>query len=64
VVHICNLSTWEVETGGLRIQGQPVIHNKFQVSLGYIGKPCLKNFVCCGSGGEMARLSVKMTGDS
>jgi hypothetical protein len=33
VSHNCNPSTWEVEAG----------ESQFQVSLGYIGRDCLKN---------------------
>jgi hypothetical protein len=28
VVHSCNPSTWEAEAGGLRVQGQPWLHNE------------------------------------
>jgi hypothetical protein len=28
VVHAGNPSTWEAETGGLRIQSQPMLHSK------------------------------------
>jgi hypothetical protein len=28
VVHACNPNTWEVETGGLGVPGQPVPHSK------------------------------------
>jgi hypothetical protein len=28
VLHTCNPSTWEAETGGFRVQGQPWLHSK------------------------------------
>jgi hypothetical protein len=28
VLHTCNSSTWEVEAGGLTVQGQPGLHNE------------------------------------
>ena len=38
-----NCSTWEAEAGGsLGIQGQLVLHSKFETSLVYIVRPCLK----------------------
>ena len=43
MVHIFNLSTWEVEAGGsLRVQGQPGLQSEFQDSQGYTQKPCLE----------------------
>jgi hypothetical protein len=42
VVHTCNASTWEGEAGELCIQGQPGLHSKFQTSLGYTVRYCLK----------------------
>jgi hypothetical protein len=27
-IHICNLSTWKVETEGWKVQGQPGIHSE------------------------------------
>ena len=32
VAHICNPSTWKVETGGSRVQGQPVLHSDFKTN--------------------------------
>jgi hypothetical protein len=40
--YTCNPSTQDAEAGGLRIQGQSGPHSKFQASLGYIVRPCLK----------------------
>jgi hypothetical protein len=42
VVHPYNFSTQEAEVGGSRAHGQPGLHGKFQVTLGYIARPCLK----------------------
>jgi hypothetical protein len=28
MAHICNLSTWEVEAGRSRVQGQPELHSE------------------------------------
>jgi hypothetical protein len=42
VVHSHNLSTWETEAGRLWIKGQPGLHSKFEASLGYITRSCLK----------------------
>lgn len=36
VVHACNLSTREVETGGSGVQGQLQLRRKFKASLGYV----------------------------
>jgi hypothetical protein len=33
----------EAEAGESRIQGQFGVHSEFEVSLGYTGRPCLKN---------------------
>jgi hypothetical protein len=35
IAHACNPSTVEAEEGGLRVQGQSVLHSEFEVSLGY-----------------------------
>lgn len=44
VVHNCNLSTQEAETGGLQqVQYKPGLHNEFEASLEYIVRPFLKN---------------------
>lgn len=40
-VHACALCTWEVEAGGLGVQGYPWLCSNFAASLGYI-RPCLK----------------------
>jgi hypothetical protein len=43
VAHDFTLSTREAKTGGsLWVQGQPALQGKFQSSLGYTEKPCLK----------------------
>jgi hypothetical protein len=42
VADICNPSTQDVETGGLRVQGYPVLHSEFETRLGYIVRPYLK----------------------
>jgi hypothetical protein len=57
VGHTCKASIWEVEVGGLIIQGHPWLYNKFKVSLSYMRDPgflfCfvfwgfLFLFVCC-----------------
>jgi hypothetical protein len=39
----CNPSTWEAETGGLRVWGQPGLHSQFQSNLCYLIRPHLKN---------------------
>lgn len=36
-----NPSTWEVEKGGLKVQGRPWAFTQFESSLGYL-TPCLK----------------------
>jgi hypothetical protein len=41
VVHACNPSTLEAETGGKRVKDQPVLHSEFQASLGYTVLPSL-----------------------
>jgi hypothetical protein len=44
VVHAFNLNPWEAEAGKfLWVQGYPGLHRMFQVSQGYIKKPCSKN---------------------
>jgi hypothetical protein len=40
--HTCNPSTGKVEAGKLKVHGQSGQHSKFQTSLGYIARPCLK----------------------
>jgi hypothetical protein len=42
VAHACNPSTQEAEAEGSQIQGQPILHSEFQVSLGYRVRHCLK----------------------
>jgi hypothetical protein len=37
-----NLSTWKAEAGGLRVLDQLWLYSKFQVSLSYIRRLCLK----------------------
>lgn len=32
----CNLSTWEAEGAGFDVQGEPLLFDKFVVSLGYV----------------------------
>jgi hypothetical protein len=41
VIHSCNPSIQEMERGESEIQGQLLLHSKFEASLGYM-KPCLK----------------------
>jgi hypothetical protein len=36
VLNVFNPNIWETEAGGLWVQGQPEVHNKFQVSLAEI----------------------------
>jgi hypothetical protein len=36
VVHTCNISTWDVETRGSGVQGQPQVYNKFEDYLAYM----------------------------
>jgi hypothetical protein len=43
MANACNPSTGEAEAEGLQVWGQPGPHSKFQTSLGYLGKRCLKN---------------------
>lgn len=39
----CNLSTQEIEAGrSPQVQGWPVLHNEFQASMEYSGRPCLE----------------------
>jgi hypothetical protein len=54
VLHNCNPSTWEAEAGGLWVWGQPGLYSKFQASLEYILRPCLKEGkkVCVCAGGK------------
>lgn len=40
--HTCNSSTWEVETGGSKVQGHFWLPNEFRTSLGYL-RAYLKN---------------------
>lgn len=35
-VHTCNSSTWEAETGLLRVGSHPGLHSKFKARLNYI----------------------------
>jgi hypothetical protein len=35
LAHTCNPITWEAETKGLTVQGQPGVHSKFQANLDY-----------------------------
>jgi hypothetical protein len=42
----CDLSTQEAEAGVLLVWCQPVLHSKFQSSLGYVGRLCLKKNYC------------------
>lgn len=39
---VCNLSTQEAETRGIRVSGQSGLHKAFEASLGYIARSCLK----------------------
>lgn len=41
MVHGCNPSTKELETGGLGVVHKPQLHSKFKASVGYM-RPCLK----------------------
>jgi hypothetical protein len=42
VVHACNPSTWEAETGESKAWDQPGLQSKFVANLGKIVRPCLK----------------------
>lgn len=42
VVHSCNPGTGEPEAGGSGVQAYPLLHSKFEVSLGYV-RHYLKN---------------------
>jgi hypothetical protein len=42
VVHAYNPSTQEVEARGSRVQDQPGLTSKFEASMGYIMRLCLK----------------------
>jgi hypothetical protein len=42
VAHTNNPSTWEAETGGSLNSRPAYLHSEFQVSHGYIVKPCIK----------------------
>jgi hypothetical protein len=35
MVHACNPSTWEAETRGLQVPGQPGLYSQFKTSLSY-----------------------------
>ena len=59
VPHGYNLSSWEVGTGGLEIQGQLWLHSKFEARLGYM-RPCLKTTKWGWKDGPV----VKSTGSS
>lgn len=37
-MHTCNPGTWEAQIGGLRIQGQPVIHSKTMTQKTRLGR--------------------------
>jgi hypothetical protein len=39
LVHICKLSVWEADTGGLQGQGQPGLYREFKANLGKLGRP-------------------------
>jgi hypothetical protein len=41
VVHTCNSSTQEVNTGESQVQIQPRLQNEFKASLDYTVRPCL-----------------------
>lgn len=41
VAHACNPGTWDVDTGGSRLQDHPLLHRKFGASLCY-PRLCLK----------------------
>jgi hypothetical protein len=40
--HACNISTQEIEAGGLGVQGQPWLYSEFLASLGDTMKPYKK----------------------
>lgn len=35
VMHLCNLSPWEMEVGGVGVGGHPLPHSELETSLGY-----------------------------
>lgn len=37
VTHSCKPSTWEVDTGGVQVQGHLRLHSEFDGSLGHMG---------------------------
>jgi hypothetical protein len=41
-----NLNTWEVEAGGLQVQGQPGLYSEFATSLDYIESQFLSLSLC------------------
>lgn len=52
VVHAYNLSTWEAESEGIRVQSLPGLCNKFRARLDCTETPCLvsnKNTCYCPS---------------
>lgn len=42
VVHVYNLSSWDLKAEGSEIQGHPWIHIELEASLGYVERPCLR----------------------
>jgi hypothetical protein len=42
VAYTCNPRTEEAEAGRSGVSGHPELHSKFQTSLSYIVRPCLK----------------------
>jgi hypothetical protein len=42
VIHTCKPSTREASAGRSQMQGQPRLHNEFEVSMGFIARSCLK----------------------
>lgn len=45
-LHTCNPNTWEAETGGSRVQGQPELYRKLQASLHYMMRHYVKEQNC------------------
>jgi hypothetical protein len=43
VVHSVIPATQEAKAGGSQVQGQPELHSKFQASLCWVTRSCLKN---------------------
>lgn len=40
--HTYNPDIWEIDTGGPKVKGHPLLHKEFEASLGYMGH-CVQN---------------------